>query len=821
MGDDQAFATMLRRQRVAAGLSQAMLAERAGLSVRGISDLERGVRQIPHPATVARLAEALGMKPAEWAALLEPRRASRPDVAQDGPIRRPAPPLPVSLTSLVGREQELAEVRGLLDGARLLTLIGAGGIGKTRLALAVAHALTAESDQSVAFAELAPLADAALVPQVLATALGVLEQPGRPLPQTLADAIGSAPTLVVLDNCEHVLAACADLTERLLRLCPGLRVLATSREPLGVAGEVMWRVPSLAVPAPEATADLERLGQAEAVRLFVERAQAAQPGFLLTEANAPAVAEVCRRLDGIPLALELAAARTRALAVEQIAARLDDRFRLLVGGSRTALPRQRTLAATLDWSFLQLDQPERILLRRLSVFAGGWSLEAAEEVGAGEPIEPTDVLDLLTGLVDKSLVLAEPEASDGAGRYRLLETIRQYAADKLLDAGEAAQTRDRHLAWAIGLAERATPNLVGHDQVRWLRQLALEHDNFRAALDWSRAQRDGEAELRLAAALGRFWHLRGRSSEGRAWLRHALDHSCRQPTAARALALNWAGRLATVNGDPDDLELLRESVAMAEQLGDPGLLALALRHLGMAAKRQGDDDAMRRALEAALSAARQAGDRREEAFALVSLGAAVKQAGDSDRAAQLLSEALRMGRQVGDAGPIGWALVVLSAIALDQGQHDEAAELVNEALAVARPMGYWAVVVAALAQRAQLARVRGDLAAARAHGRACVAAAHEVGDVGLVAAALAAYADVELQAGNDQQGLRLLAAESAWRAAQGGRRVVSIWTLPTPTPDEARARIGEAAFARAWAAGQHLTLDQAVAEVLATAEPGA
>jgi non-specific serine/threonine protein kinase len=407
-------------------------------------------------------------------------------------------------------------------------------------------------------------------------------------------------------------------------------------------------------------------------------------------------------------------------------------------------------------------------------------------------------------------------------RYRLLETVREYAAERLADRGRAAaaDAGRRHAAYYVALAERAAPRLLGHDQLRWLRRLALDHDNFRAALEWSRAQGEGAAELRLAGALGRYWHLHGPSSEGRAWLRHALGVGPPAPAGARALALNWAGRLATVNGEADDRALLEESVALAGAAGDLRLLALALRHLSMAAQRQGDAAAARTALEGALRTARQAGDRREEAFALVSLGAEAEQAGEPAAATRLLDEALALGREVGDAGPLGWTLSVLGAIAAKEGRYDEAGRLFGEALDVSRPMGYWAVTVAALAQLGALARARGDLAAARERGRACITAAQEIGDLGLVAAALAFFGDLELQAGRDERGVRLLGAESAWRAVPGAgpaRRFVSFWSWPAPKADAARARMGAPAFAAAWAAGQRLTLEQAVAEALAAA----
>ncbi len=580
-------------------------------------------------------------------------------------------------------------------------------------------------------------------------------------------------------------------------------MLATSREPLGVPGETVWPAPPLEVPdgptpgrsGPPGAGFVARLGDAPAVRLFVERASAAAPGFTLTAANAAAVAEVCRRLDGLPLALELAAARVRGLGPADLVARLDDRLGLLDGGRRAGPPRQQTLRATLDWSYDLLDEQEQVLFDRLAVFAGGFDLAAVEAAGAGgtgapdgaagareagagveERIGSGAVAGLLARLVDRSLVVAEagappPGAAEAPGaalRYRLLETVRQYAAERLDDRGRAAgAVRGLHAAHYTALAEQAAPGMVGHDQVHWLRRLALEHDNFRAALEWCRVEGDGAAGLRLAAALGRYWHLHGPSSEGRAWLRHALAHGPLAPSPDRALALNWAGRLATVNGEADDRDLLEQSVALAEEAGDLRLLALARRHLSMAAQRHGDEAGAQAALAGALDAARQGDDRREEAFALVSLGAAALQAGDPAAAVPLLDEGLAIGREVGDAGPVGWALSVLGAIAAGEGRHGEAARLFGEALELSRPVGYWAVTVAALAQLGALERARGDLGAARRYGRACIRAAQQIGDLGLVAAALAFFGDLELEAGRDERGVRLLSAEGAWRTAPG------------------------------------------------------
>jgi predicted ATPase/class 3 adenylate cyclase len=384
--------------------------------------------------------------------------------------------LPIQLTSFIGRTREIAEVKRLLCTARLVTLTGAGGAGKTRLALQAVADMVESYRDGVWLAEFAPIADPALVPKTVASALNVPEQPGRDLTETLVDALRLKAPLLLLDNCEHLLAACRDLAAALLRKCPQVRILATSREGLGVPGETVWRVPSLSVPEDirHIPGPTELVGY-DAVRLFVDRAVTTTPGFTVTSKNALAVAQVCRRLDGIPLAIELAAARVKVLAVEQIAARLDDRFRLLTGGSKTVLPRQQTLGAAIDWSYHLLSETERLLLGRLSVFAGGWPLDAAEGVCAGGNVEATDILDLLTSLVDKSLVLAETQC--GEARYRLLETVRQYARDRLAEAGEEADVRTRHRAWYVALAERAEKEPRGPRQRIW-----REHENLRAAL---------------------------------------------------------------------------------------------------------------------------------------------------------------------------------------------------------------------------------------------------------------------------------------------------------------------------------------------------
>jgi non-specific serine/threonine protein kinase len=587
---DRAFAVLLREHRLAAGLTQEALAERAGLGVRSIQGLERGAHR-PLRDTLDRLAVALGLREAERTRFLvavppsrRPRRASTAAL--------PAPPpalchnLPVQLTSFIGREQELAEVQELLASTRLLTLTGTGGVGKTRLALQVAAAQIDRYPQGVWMVGLAPLADPSLVPGAVLAALDVPEQPGRLPLATLLDALRTRQLLLVLDNCEHLLDACAGLTEALLRACPGLRILATSREPLGLAGETRYRVPSLAVPGPDQAASPTAVARCVAVRLFVERARAVQPAFAL---SAAAVAEVCARLDGIPLALELAAARLGGLGLAELAARLDRQFQLLTGGSRTALPRQQTLRATVAWSYDLLTSQEQALFARLSVFAGGWSLEGAEAVGAGGTIAAEEVLDLLVRLVDKSLVLAE-ETADGSTRYRLLETLRQYGQERLA-AGETAQVRHRHAAYYLALAERADRRFTGPDQLRWLDRIEREHDNLRAALSWclggdehrgrDEAAALGETGLRLAGALYWFWFFRDHHREALVWLERALAQGSVAPAAVRAKALFGAATFASSHHDfARSAGYLSESIVLSRAAGDTRQLVLALSVLG-------------------------------------------------------------------------------------------------------------------------------------------------------------------------------------------------------------------------------------------------
>jgi len=479
--------------------------------------------------------------------------------------------LPVQLTSFIGREQEMARVKEILNGTRLVTLTGEGGCGKSRLVLQVAANLIDEFPDGVWFVELAPLTDPDLIPQTAASVLGLREAGGQSFMAMLSDFLRPKTILLILDNCEHLIDACAKFADTILHAASKVKFFVTSREALGIAGETAYRVPSLSLPPKDFTGlqDIRSVTQYEAVRLFIDRALAVQPDFSVTNTNAPALVQICQRLDGIPLALELAAARVKSLSVEQIAARLDDRFRLLTGGSRTAMPRQQTLRAAIDWSYDLLTEEERVLLRRLSVFAGGWTLEAAQSVCSCDPVCVDDVLDLLAHLVDRSLIVFEQR--DSETRYRMLETIRQYSRDKLFESGENERILNQHLDFFLKLAEAALPELESTQQVMWLNRLETEHENLRAALDWSQQSQIGmEVGLRLSEVLGEFWSIRGHLTEGRARISAVLSHAqVLNRTAAFGKVLFWAADLAFRQSDyPAGQSFGEEAMPIFQELGD-------------------------------------------------------------------------------------------------------------------------------------------------------------------------------------------------------------------------------------------------------------
>jgi predicted ATPase/class 3 adenylate cyclase len=590
------------------------------------------------------------------------------------------------LTSFVGRKRELEEVRAMLRNTRLLTLSGAGGIGKTRLSQQLAADVLDDFPDGVWFVELAPLSDPRLVPQAVAIALGVKEEAGHPVVEALVKHAKDRRLLVVLDNCEHLVQACAELATQLLQSGPHLKILASSREHLRVAGEASYPVPALAVPEPGKPIAFPAMTQYEAVLLFVDRAVAAQPNFQLTEHSAAAIADICQRLDGIPLALELAAARVRTLSVETIAARLTDRFRLLSGGNRTAMPRQQTLRALIDWSYDLLTEEERALLRRLAVFAGGWTLDAAEAVGSAGKIGESDILDLLSNLVDKSLVSMEAEGQ----RYRLAETVRQYAQDRLDESGEGDAARSRHLAFYLAMAEKASAELVGPEQGAWLARLDLEGENLLAAHAWcEHAGESGELGLRLVFAVKLYMIYRGLLALLHRASVEALGRpGAAQRTVARCRVLHGAGQVSFLMGQFSEAKVfLEESLSIARELRDTGRAAMVLEELGSVAAGQGDLLTARSYLEQALVLVGESDDTRTLAAVNNALAQLCRIEGDLDTAERLYVQALALLRGLNDRESIAIGLLNLAMVSIDRGSTQSARAMLQEALAIAVEIG--------------------------------------------------------------------------------------------------------------------------------------
>jgi len=728
--------------------------------------------------------------------------------------------LPTKLTTFIGRDQEIAEVKRLLGTSRLLTLTGSGGCGKTRLALQVAADSVDQHPDGVWFVDLAPLADPAFVPNSVATALGVPEQPTRPVTDTLADYLRMKILLLVLDNCEHLRAACQSLADHVLRASNTVRILATSRETLGVEGESTYRVPPLRLPDVRQAPPVAHLAEYDAVRLFAERAALAQPEFTVTASNAPATVQICRQLDGMPLAIEFAAARVRTLSVEQIAARLDDRFRLLTAGTRQTVPRQQTLRATMDWSYDLLSEQEQAVLRRLSVFAGGWTVEAAEAVCEGDGVGVSDIFDLVTQLVDKSLVIAETQHREA--RYRLLETVREYAGDRLTESRETAAVRSRHRAWYLQFAEQAEPKLRGPEQRAWGERLDAEHDNLRVALAWSKTDKDGaEAWLRLAGALHWFWFMRGYSSEGREWLEAALATPQDVSAPVRAKALHGAGLLAWRQGDFERAGiLLHESLSRARALRDNWGIGFSLHLLAHLAERPASD--FRKAtdlFEESLARFRESGDAWGVGLTLECMGLSALTRGDYGRASALLEGCLPIWREVGDTSELSATLNGLGIVAERQGDYKRATGLLEEGLALAQHVGSKHQVPFLQFALANVALRLGDRERAVMLYRESLILRRDIGEKPQLARCLEGLAGVACVRRRYDQAARILGAADALRDAIGYRRAPFDQADYDERVAVAQERLGESAFAAALVEGRTMRLEQAIEYALECASP--
>lgn len=589
--------------------------------------------------------------------------------------------LPIQLSSFIGRKLEIEEVKRLLTTTRLLTLTGAAGCGKTRLGLEVAADLLEKYADGVWLVELAALSEPTLIPQTIASVLGVREESRQSLTDRLIEFLNPKSLLLILDNSEHLVTGCAHLVTTLLGFCPTLQILVTSREPLGIAGETIWRVPSLPVANPNQIPPLESLIQFDAVYLFIERATNVKQDFKVTNQNALSIALICYQLDGIPLAIELAAKRINIFSVEEIVRRLHQMFRLLTGGSRTVMPRQQTLCATIDWSYNLLSKPEKTLLRRLSVFAGGWTLEAAETMCIGEEIEDNKVLDLLSRLVDTSLVEVMI-GEEGETRYRFLESIRQYSWEKLEEFGETEVLQRRHYEFFLGLAEEVEPKLRGSEQRQWLDLLETEHSNLRTSLKWS--QMDTailDKGLRLAKALGWFWFVRGYLTEGRANFKKLIAISSGASTVLRAHAIHHAGNLAYAQGDYGIArELYQQSLDLKQDIGDKSGIARSIFTLAILDSVQGDYKTAQSRYQESLELRQEIGEKSGIADCFVYLGNLAFYQVDYEKAYSLYEQSLEIYRELEDKSSIAFCLLVLGNVAYEQTDHSKARVFYEESL---------------------------------------------------------------------------------------------------------------------------------------------
>src|SRR3989454_524534 len=690
--------------------------------------------------------------------------------------------LPVPLTSFVGRQGEMEEVARLLGSARLVTLLGSGGCGKTRLGIQVARNLLESLPDGAWVVELAALSDPSLVPQSVAIALGLREESGRPLLEMVAEHLSSRTLLLLIDNCEHLAAACASLVRALLASAPGIRILATSRQGLGVPGENLWRIPSLSVPDPGgAPLNRQALSRYEAVRLFLDRAAAVQPSFALTDQNAWTVAQICGRLDGIPLAIELAAARVKVLPVAQILGRLEDRFRLLTSGSSATLERQQTLRAAVDWSYDLLIEKEQQVFQRVSVFAAGLSLEGAEAVCSGNGIAEEEILDLLAHLVDKSLLTPE-EGCEGSARYRLLETLRAYGKERLERAGNWDEYVNRHGEFYRGVAERAEHELLGPEQASWLNRLEEEHDNFRQAIESAHERGDVARELSICASLWRFWWTRGFWQEGNRRVTKALDAAggasvtpasrgasrARSGDPIRAKALHGGAVLARSLGEYAAAhDRIEACISIARDAGDREGLALSLRELGNLAYVKGDHASAKSAYEESLVHCRAIDDRHGIAAVLHNLGSVALGQEDYSRARQFYEESLTLERELGDRTGEAITLNGLGTAARAQGDDAAAHSYHEQGLALQRELGERSGIAYSLGELGLLAANEHQFPRARAYLKESLEILREMGDRQGMVDALERCAALEFRQDQPDRALTLYGASRALRETMG------------------------------------------------------
>ena len=726
--------------------------------------------------------------------------------------------LPAQMTSFIGRETEREEIKQALGVHRLVTLTGSGGAGKSRLSLQVGAECLPQFSDGVWLVELAPVTDPGLVPQTLLSTFNLREDRNRSVLDVLIDYLRSKTALLVLDNCEHLIEACAQISEALLQACPKLRILASSREALGLTGEFAYRVPSLNTPNPENLPPLEQLEKTDSIRLFIERAATARPGFTLTDINAFSLAQICYRLDGIPLAIELAASRVKVLSPDQIAARLDDRFRLLTGGSRTALPRQQTLRAMIDWSYSLLSEQEKRLFRRLAVFVGGWTLEAAEAV-CWEGKDGVDVLDLLTRLVDKSLVVMEE--TTGEIRYHRLETIRQYSREKFFETDEVEPIRDRHLAYFIQFAELADEKLKSGEQLLWQNRMSVEQDNLRAALEWGLSKKP-ESALRIVGAANLFWTAGGYSAEGFRWTQKALEQTEKAPDAAgerndqrlaaRAKALCGQTRLYLSLGDNANAKhVAEESVSLYRQTQDRRGLAFALVVLAYPLEFLGKRVQAEAALQESYSIGRAEGDVYVICRALNRLGHVIVDLyQDLNLAQRYVEESLRLARDAELRSQEAQAYEILGFIANRRNHPDAARQYFEESARAYEEIGASFNVILEKSNLAHLERKLGNHMQALNYYRETIVSFRDMGQTGAIAHQLECFGFIALAQAEHERSLLLFASANALREKSGTPMTPDEQTYFDEQLKTLRQSMDLERFDLIWSNGHNMKMEQAI-----------
>ena len=852
MQEEISFGVWLRKQRRALDLSRQAFADQVGCAEVTLRRIEAGTLK-PSKELAEILLEKLGIPETErpqWISFA--RGLSGFPITSSSSQNKLLTNLPAPLTTFIGREKEQADVIRLVTKHRLVTLTGPGGVGKTRLSTKVGEQLLRDYDSGVWFVEFAPVLDPLLVPRTTAIVVGLREESQLPVIDMLSDYLREKQILIILDNCEHLLDACAQLADTLLKRCPGLKILITSREVLGILGEAVYLVPSLELPDMQQL--LERFRDYESVRLFEERAQLVRIDFSLTIENASSVAKICNRLDGIPLAIELAAAQMSTFSAKQIEERLRERFRLLASGNRAALPRHQTLRAAIDWSYNLLSDPEQVLFQRLSVFVGGWSLEAAESVCRGGLIKSQDVLNLLEQLINKSLVIAEEVGQEA--RYHMLETIREYAREKLFESDDAIEVRERHLDFFLAIALRFEHEAHGPQGLNRMMNVNADHVNLLEAMNWAGESGQAQSGLRLGSALHYYWLCRGYWSVGR----DSLERLLTRPEAAahtiiRADALNLAGDLAMQQGDlMAAWALLKESKTIGLELGEAGKSCLGWTGMLLGQSLMGHDKIMAQyELDQGLVLLREVGEAWRLAIALHMRGWLAGNQGDLAKARELFSESLAISRNIGDtwtsADPtqaLGWVLYCLGeyatasahlqqalqiyrtaedifgipgtlarlgAIAILTGNDEQASEYFDERLAIARELMNKVGIANALCDLGIAAGHLGDYAGSTALLKEGLKLSHEIGNTYLIAAGLTGLASIQRQPHRAEQ--LLAAARAAFE--RSGEFIEPIYRAEHERAENKICDVLDVQdFAKFSEEGQSMTVDQAIALALET-----